>query len=316
MKASPSRLFLWIFMAMALGAIIAGVYLDGSQTPISEVAVPGKPAEVTGFSAPSTTSNPRPLTLTAHAPNQTPPKPPVTAKLPTHLVRPKIAILIDDVGLRRDVLDPFWSIPEVHGRLSWAIIPGTQFANELGQDLADKNECILAHIPMEPTDRNQVTPTLGNYLMVDSDAPAIQQELRRRMAAFDPKIRTSITGLSNHQGSRFTADVQGMRTLLTFLAKENLFFVDSRTNSRTVGTRIAKKMGVPVAERQVFLDNTREVSAIEAQLDELLLRAQQDGKAIGIGHPYAETARALARWIRRHKDAFELVPVSELLSRE
>jgi len=312
MTTSPRRLFFVVVLAMVAGAAATWFFLqppDPEQGP--QKGDDNEPSLETIAPVSSANSNEEesPTPSAVEAPKERPQPLVTTPDLP------RIAIIIDDVGLRRDVLDPFWSIPQVHGRLSWAVIPGAKFSNEITRSLARKTECILAHIPMEPSDRNQVTPSLGTYLLsTDTDA-GLRQKLNQRMNTFPTELRPAITGLSNHQGSLFTTNEKGMRTVLSYVAAQNLFFVDSRTASNTVGTTLAKKMGVPVAERQVFLDNKRDVSAIEVQLQELLTIAKRDGQSVGIGHPYAETAMALARWLARHEGEFVLVPIHLLLSK-
>jgi hypothetical protein len=226
--------------------------------------------------------------------------------------QPKVAIVIDDVGLRPNVLDAFWAIPGINNGLSWAVIPGTRFANALTRDLVARKACIIAHIPMEPIASESITSGLGDYLMV-SDGPAgMLDKLRARMDTFPPSLRSQVTGLSNHQGSLLTTNQSAMTTLITFARSEKLFFLDSRTTAATIGKSVAQEQGVRVVERNVFLDNVREPDAIERQLDELLSHAQRKNHAVGIGHPYPETAVALARWFRKHASSLQLVPVSAL----
>jgi hypothetical protein len=73
-------------------------------------------------------------------------------------------------------------------------------------------------------------------------------------------------------------------------------------------------LGVPSAERQVFLDNDQKTEAIQVQIQRLQTLARQRGSAIAIGHPYPTTLAVLAQEIPRLRAAgFELVPVSYLL---
>ena len=56
---------------------------------------------------------------------------------------------------------------------------------------------------------------------------------------------------------------------------------------------------MPSAERSVFLDNVADTEAIDARIEELLDTAQEKGWAIGIGHPYPQTAEAMSRLAAR-----------------
>ena len=56
-------------------------------------------------------------------------------------------------------------------------------------------------------------------------------------------------------GSRFTADRDGMTVVMAELKRRGLLFLDSRTTGATVGPALAREYEVPLAQRNVFLDN-------------------------------------------------------------
>jgi len=73
-------------------------------------------------------------------------------------------------------------------------------------------------------------------------------------------------------------------------------------------------MHLPSACRNRFLDNNLEESAIHFQLRRLMGCALRYGHAIGIGHPYPETAGALDRFSDEFdKYGISLVHVSQVL---
>ena len=75
---------------------------------------------------------------------------------------------------------------------------------------------------------------------------------------------------------------------------------------------MAKKIGLPTAERTVFLDNSPDPKAICVQIERLLEIAGNFGSAIGIGYPYNETLETLEKYQNRLKEKFDVVPVSKL----
>ena len=115
-------------------------------------------------------------------------------------------------------------------------------------------------------------------------------------------------------GSYFTERYDKMTLVLSELKKRNLFYIDSRTTSRTVAFELAKKMGVPVAKKSVFLDNDLSLKAIKVQMERLLGIARYSGTAVGIGHPHKETLRVLNEYLDQLKSDFRVVPVSELVN--
>jgi hypothetical protein len=72
-------------------------------------------------------------------------------------------------------------------------------------------------------------------------------------------------------------------------------------------------MGIPVAERAVFLDNEDDRAYITAQVRRLLEVARTKGSAVGIGHVQKQTAQVLAGLLPEFDRArIVFVPVSTL----
>jgi polysaccharide deacetylase 2 family uncharacterized protein YibQ len=117
-------------------------------------------------------------------------------------------------------------------------------------------------------------------------------------------------------GSRFTASEPDMRLVLAELKRRGLLFLDSRTIAGSVGAAVATQLGVPFAERDVFLDNVQSADAVEAKLAELERIARAHGHAIAIGHPHDATIAALAAWLPTLRArGFALVPLSTIVKR-
>ena len=123
-------------------------------------------------------------------------------------------------------------------------------------------------------------------------------------------------GVNNHMGSALSADAGSMTTILGVIGARGLFFLDSRTSAQSVGYRVATALGVPAAERQVFLVDDPRPEAVAAQFQRLLELARDRGGAIAIGHPHAATLAALADEVpRAQAGGFRFVQVSDLLTR-
>jgi uncharacterized protein len=108
-----------------------------------------------------------------------------------------------------------------------------------------------------------------------------------------------VVGVNNHQGSRATSDPALMQALMPLLGKRGLFFIDSRTEAKTVAYETAKRDGLRAASRKVFLDDTAKRDAIIGQLRLAARDATRDGFTIAIGHPRPETIAALAEEVPR-----------------
>ncbi len=122
-----------------------------------------------------------------------------------------------------------------------------------------------------------------------------------------------VSGVNNHQGSMMTANPDAMARLMKYLAKRNMFFIDSRTTGDTVAYQVAQEFGIRSAENNVFLDNEKDVEYIKERIELLMEEARQNGKAIGICHVHPATTQALHEMFPVIEEAgIELVFASEL----
>jgi polysaccharide deacetylase 2 family uncharacterized protein YibQ len=121
-------------------------------------------------------------------------------------------------------------------------------------------------------------------------------------------------GINNHMGSRLTRDPARMAVVLGDVKRRGLLFLDSRTTAQSVGADTARHLGVPVAERDVFLDAVEQPAQVRARLAELELRARAQGHAIAIGHPKDVTLDALEPWIAHMRaSGFAFAPLTAVI---
>lgn len=220
-------------------------------------------------------------------------------------VRGRIAILIDDFGDRWDSFAE--AFLDLDAPLSVSIIPGLPYSERVFREAANRGKEILIHLPMQPKSGNYAK---GPYLIHQS---LTQNQVQSRMESV-LRVMHGAVGVNNHMGSLVTTDRRLMRHVLEAVKKQNLFFVDSRTVAESVAYEVAQELGIPCANRDVFLDNTRSEDAIAGEIQRLARLAEDRGGAIGIGHGNRLTLEALRKHIPRLKaDGFRFVRVSELV---
>ena len=116
-------------------------------------------------------------------------------------------------------------------------------------------------------------------------------------------------------GSLFTEQEELMRWVLSVVAERQLFFVDSLTTPNSACMCVARELAVPFARRTHFLDVERTEDSIVRQLCCMLDKAVQQGGAIGIAHPSAETLAALPKVSAAFAEkGVRLVPVSDMVA--
>ncbi len=218
---------------------------------------------------------------------------------------PKLAIVIDDMGQDLKKLDALLRLPL---DITVAVLPNLAHSVETANRAHSKGLEVLVHMPMEPKDKEAHDPGDGVVLTTMS-----AREIKGLMELNIMSVPHAI-GLNNHMGSRFTEDEAGMRAALGIVKNRNMFFLDSKTSPNSVGARLAGKMGLKNAGRDVFLDNERDVEYIKARIKEASSIAAKKGRAIAIGHPYPETLEALRQAMPElSKRGIKVVSVSELV---
>jgi uncharacterized protein len=192
--------------------------------------------------------------------------------------------------------------------MTFAVLPHFLRSEELALEFHDAGHEILLHQPMEP--RNpEVDPGPG-ALYVGDGPDKIMEVMERNIAAIP-----YATGVNNHMGSKFTTRQKEMHQTLQVVKERGLFFVDSLTASDSKGYKTARRLHMPAACRNVFLDNQLEVGAILRQLQRLARASLIYGHAIGIGHPFPETAKGIGAFLKDFKDSqIEFVGVSRLVA--
>ena len=231
----------------------------------------------------------------------------VYAKTPTlrAALRPRVAIVIDDLGgenhIAQEILD--WD-----ASITFSILPFTPYSKIIAQQAHQKRRDVILHLPMEPHGYPKTKPGEG-VLLCEMDAGKLRQQLSKDLAAI-PFIK----GVSNHMGSRFMEDPEKLRVVLTELKRRSLFFLDSRTTPQTVGLQTAESVGLRATERSLFIDHSQDPEDIREQLEKLAQLSLTTGKAIGIGHPYPSTLKAIKETIPKMREkGIEIVPLSTLI---
>lgn len=199
-----------------------------------------------------------------------------------HASRPRIVLIIDDLGFEGQPLDRVMSLDP---NVNCAILPNADRAAEFAEKLNARGYEILCHLPMEP--QGNETPGRNAILTSMSDDD-IERATRENIEKI-PHAR----GMNNHMGSRATTDRRVMTSVLRALP-HGMYFIDSRTIGNSIAAEVAHEMKVRTGARNVFLDDDERESAVRKQLAELAATAERNGFAIGIGHPHPATMRVLA----------------------
>lgn len=221
---------------------------------------------------------------------------------------PRIAIIIDDLGYHLEAGQRSIELP---GPVACAILPASPRGTALAKAAYLSGKEVLLHLPLEPVSR-ELADEPGIMLLDMS-----REQFSQRFSANLESVPHAI-GVNSHRGSLLTRHPGHMGWLMEELrAHGDLFFIDSYTTHLSVALQLARETGVPALKRDVFLDPDRLPETVEREFGRLKDLARANGAAIGIGHPYPATLELLERELPGlHNDGFELVSVSDLVSRK
>ena len=217
--------------------------------------------------------------------------------------RPRLAIVIDDLGNDRAQADTLFRLPYP---LTLSVLPHLSNSGEIAEEAHRRGYQVLLHLPIASTGGEKDEPI---ELQPGMDSIAV----RRTFAAMLDTVPYAV-GVNNHEGSRGTSDPTLMSELMPLLRERKLFFVDSRTTAATVAETAAHNAGVAATSRKVFLDDEQSPGAIRKQFALAVRDAREKGSALAIGHPHPETLQVLVEMLPEvERQGVTLVFASDLV---
>jgi len=184
-----------------------------------------------------------------------------------------LAVIIDDAGYSLEELQAFLDLPLP---LTVAVLPHLPHSQEAARRVLAAGKDLILHCPMEPNGGEDPGP---GALYTGQSPQQIEALLDAAFASVPGAI-----GMNNHMGSKATAEESLMTTVLGYLKRKGMLYIDSRTTPDTVGPRIARQLGVPVLERNVFIDVGTGDEQIASAFDKGVAEARARGSTVLIGH--------------------------------
>ena len=219
----------------------------------------------------------------------------------------QVAIIIDDIGYD---LKPVKELLKIKADLTFAILPLCPHTREAAEMFHQAHRETLLHLPMEPVSYPREKPGQG-ALFTDMNDEELNFQLEKDIASVP-----YISGVNNHMGSKFMMDEKKLTLIFNKLKTNKLFFIDSRTSSDSKAFVTAENVGLPVAARKIFLDNSRDYNKIYNNVINIAKKDGDVSPVIIIGHPYPETIRAIsdAMKVLREKGV-SIVRVSQIIKK-
>ncbi len=196
-------------------------------------------------------------------------------------IKPKLVIIIDDISHKYQ-LNYIKSLPF---KVTPSIFPPSKM-NMHSNKLAKGLKHFMVHLPLQSDSRamNRMHKTL---FITDSKI-----KIKNRVLEIK-KLFPNVKYINNHTGSVFTKNYKKSKELYSYLLKNGIKFVDSRTTQKTVFPKLAKEFKQKYYKNDLFIDNKIDTNAIIKKIKFAIKLAKKRGYAVIIGHPHHQTFKAL-----------------------
>jgi len=226
-----------------------------------------------------------------------------------HAEKPILSLVIDDLGYSFQTAKQVFSLPGNH---TFAIIPNTAYDKKIAEFAHQNGHEIMLHMPMQ---------SLANGGHAESSALDVNMSEDEITSNVDSMLKKvpHIKGINNHMGSKLTGMGYIMRPVMESIKKFNngFYFLDSRTTALSQAYRQAQQAGIPSVKRDVFLDyDHTNPESLLFQYNLWLSRAEQNGSAIAIAHPYSSTIKFLQEKLSNVSSDFQFMTISQLIEHQ
>ncbi|HZK19200.1 MAG TPA: divergent polysaccharide deacetylase family protein [Treponemataceae bacterium] len=197
-------------------------------------------------------------------------------RIPSESKNRDIVLVFDDAGNNLSQLQKFIDLPFP---VTIAVLPQLTYSAESARRIRLAGKEVFLHQPMQALDKT-LNPGPG-AILPSMNSNEITQQLKANIAQIAP-----IKGMNNHEGSLITSDRYIMGVVLDVCCDEDIIFLDSRTNAKSVVFYSSIEREFPVLERDIFIDNSANKKDMQAMIEEGLIVADKKGYVVMIGHVF------------------------------
>ena len=216
---------------------------------------------------------------------------------------PRVAIVFEHAGPSLSDLAPIYAM---HKPFGLGIFPRMRYTAQIAREAAAHGLTPMLHLPMEaqhPADMGQVPGAIW-VRMTDAQIARVVDE--------DLASAPGVVGVSNHAGSRATADPRVMAAVLRSVRAKGLWFEENRTTPASVASTIAAGLGMRVVLVTTYLDDPP--VDIEGKVRALIATAVTRGSVVAVAHITTGTPQVVRRLLPEFQRAgIVFVPVTEFL---
>ncbi len=223
--------------------------------------------------------------------------------------RPKVAIIVTGVGLNARATE--MAIKQLPGQVDFGFSPyGQRLQHWMDMSRSHGHEGFLM-IPTEPLNYPENDP--GPHTLL---AGASARDNLKKLDWLLSRL-TGYVGVINEMGSKFTASEEDVLPILEELNGRGLMLLDSRSTRFSVGAKLARRISMPRAFNNLFIDNSLSAEDISQKLTTLENTARTYGTAVGVARAFPLTIGEIEKWARGLESrGIELVPITAIANRQ
>lgn len=223
--------------------------------------------------------------------------------------RPRIAIIVTGIGLSaKNTRNAIETLPP---QVVLAFSPYGRTLQDLMDEARSAGHESLLMVPTEPMNYPENDPG-PHSLMTEA---SVRDNLKRLDWLLSQV--SGYVGVINHMGSKFTASETAVTPFLEDIKARGLMFVDSRASRFSMAAQVSRRLSLPRAINNRYIDNRLNADAIAQHLSGLENTARTYGAALGVARAYPITLRQINTWAKTLEErGFVLVPVSAIANRQ
>ena len=226
------------------------------------------------------------------------------ARETTGTTGPAIAVIVDDFGYFNNRLVREFLALEVPFTVS--VIPGLKHSETICRQAREAGKEVICHLPMEPEKDG------GDQGEIPLVRTAMSGREIERIVEKALESTPGVIGMNNHMGSKATADIRVMKSVMKVCRRKRLFFVDSYTTAKSVTAEAAEKVGVKTLRNDLFLDNKGE--DVRENMRKIISIASRKGRVTAIMHVRRGNADHL-RWLAEEaeREGVRIIRLSDMM---
>lgn len=189
----------------------------------------------------------------------------------------RLAIVIDDFGQQRKGVS---EMLRLDCKLTAAIIPFLEYTEDDVEDALENGKEVIIHIPMQATTHDNPQHLGPRPVTINLSREEILTWMEDALHDMPEAVGANI-----HMGTLSSTKRDIMNPIFEVLEKNGMYFLDSKTSSKSICREVAQTKAVNFYENRVFLEHERKTKDyVKKRLRKAMDIALSEGECIAIGH--------------------------------